>query len=123
MDETVLLVEDEPTIRSMCSRVLGDHGYKVLEAANGEEALRVIKSHLSVVIDLLVTDVVMPRMGGIELSRILSESHPGLKILLTSGYTADEPTISFSPDGRMLFLQKPYLPAGLLNRVREALDS
>jgi len=67
--ETILLVEDEPMIRSMCIRVLYDNGYKVLEAANGEEAFRLAQNHAAGVIDLLLSDVVMPRMGGIELVR------------------------------------------------------
>lgn len=119
--ETILLAEDEPMIRSMCTRVLFDNGYKVLEAANGEEALRLAQNHPAGMIDLLLTDVVMPQMGGIELTSRLGESRPDIKILLTSGYT-DE-ALACSPNGSMPFLQKPFLPSALLSKVREVLDS
>jgi len=119
--ETILLAEDEPMIRSLCTRVLYDNGYKVLEAANGEEALRLAQNHPAGMIDLLLTDVVMPQMGGIELTSRLGESRPDIKILLTSGYT-DE-ALACSPNGSMPFLQKPFLPSALLSKVREVLDS
>jgi len=108
-------------IRSLCTRVLYENGYKVLEAANGEEALRLAQNHPAGMIDLLLTDVVMPQMGGIELTSRLGESRPDIKILLTSGYT-DE-ALARSPNGSMPFLQKPFLPSALLGKVREVLDS
>jgi len=121
--ETILLVEDEPMIRSLCMRVLYDNGYIVLEAANGEEALRLVQSHPAGMIDLLLTDVVMPRMGGIELAGCLRESRPDIKILLTSGYTDEAPILACSPNDNIPFLQKPFLPSVLLSQVREVLDS
>ena len=121
--ETILLAEDEPMVRSMCKRVLNDNGYNVLEAANGEEALRLAQNHAAGMIDLLVTDVVMPQMGGIELAGCLGESRPDIKILLTSGYTVETPVLASSLNGNMLFLQKPYLPLALLSQVRQVLDS
>ena len=121
--ETILLVEDEPMIRSMCTRVLYDNGYKVMEAANGEEAFRLAQNHAAGVIDLLLTDVVMPQMGGIELARRLGESRPDIKILLTSGYTDEAPVLAGSPNDKIPFLQKPFLPSALLSQVREVLDS
>ena len=121
--ETILLAEDEPMIRSMCTRVLYDNGYKVLEAANGEEALRLAQNLPPGKIDLLLTDVVMPRMGGIELARCLGEARPDIKILLTSGYTVEAPILASSTNEHIPFLQKPFLPSALLSQVREVLDS
>ena len=121
--ETILLVEDEPMIRSMCMRVLYDNGYKVMEAANGEEAFRLAQNHAAGVIDLLLTDVVMPRMGGIELAGRLYEVCPEIKILLTSGYTDEAPILANSPNDKIPFLPKPFLPSALLSQVREVLDS
>jgi len=120
--ETILLAEDEPLVRSTCTRVLHNNGYKVLEAANGEEALRIVQNHSEGTIDLLLTDVVMPQMGGIELARRLGESRPDIKILLTSGYTDESIAPTVSEQGKLPFLQKPFLPADLLCRVREVLD-
>ena len=95
----------------------------MLEAANGEEALRVVQKHDGKGIQLLLTDVVMPQMGGIELSTRLGESHPDIKILLTSGYTDEAIALTGSEKGKLPFLQKPFLPAELLRKVREVLDS
>jgi len=121
--ETIFLVEDEPMIRSMCTRVLYAHGYKVLEAANGEEALRLVQNHPIGMIDLLLTDVVMPQMDGIELARCFREARPDIKILLTSGYTDEAPILAGYPNDIIPFLQKPFLPSALLSQVREVLDS
>ena len=122
-NETILVVEDEPMIRSMCSRVLSDNGYNALEASNGEEALRLTETHPVGMIDLLVTDVVMPRMGGIELARCLRESRPEIKILVTSGYTDDNPLCGLSLNAEWAYLRKPFMPSDLLGRVREVLSS
>jgi len=121
--ETILLVEDEPMVRIMCMRVLYDNGYKVLEAANGEEALRLVQNNPAGMLDLVLTDVVMPRMGGIELATCLREARPDVKLLLTSGYTDEAPTLPCSPNDKIPFLQKPFLPSALLSQVREVLDS
>ena len=120
--ETILMVEDEPMIRAMCMRVLYDNGYQVMEAANGEEALRLMQNHAAGTIDLLLTDVVMPRMGGIELATRLREARPDIKILLTSGYTHEAPILACSSNDSIPFLQKPFMPSDLLSRVREVLD-
>ena len=121
-NETILVAEDEPMVRSMCARLLYDEGYEVLEAANGEVALRLAQNHADGVIDLLLTDAVMPRLGGIELARHLRASRPGIKVLLTSGYTEEAPIIEHSPFENIPFLQKPFLPTELLRRVRDILD-
>ena len=108
---TILLVEDEPMIRSMCSRVLADNGYNALEASNGEEALRLTESHPVGMIDLLVTDVVMPRMGGIELARCLRESRPENKNLDNVGLYRGK------SDNRRPFQRQPALSAEALHAI------
>jgi two-component system NtrC family sensor kinase len=120
--ETVLLAEDEPSIRNMIIRTLQKLGYRVLAAYTGEEALRLVRERRPSRIDLLLTDVVMPRMGGIELAKQLGKSRPGLKMLFTSGYT--DGSISrggLLPKGAA-FLSKPFSSAGLALKVREVLD-
>jgi len=120
--ETVLLAEDEPLVRSMVATVLRNQGYMVLEASNGEEALRMVQKHGGEGIELLLTDVVMPQMGGPELAEQLRATHPGIKVLFTSGYVGD----SVSEHGNLPtgteFLAKPYMPDALAVKVREVLD-
>ena len=99
-----------------------DNGYNSLEASNGEEALRLTESHSIGMIDLLVTDVVMPRMGGIELARCLRESRPEIKILITSDYTEENPIIGGPSYASLPYLQKPFMPSDLLWKVREVLN-
>jgi len=95
----------------------------VLEAANGEEAIRLAQNHPVGMIDVLLTDVVMPQMGGIELVRCLGLFRPKIKILLTSGYTDEAIALNGSETDKLPFIQKPFLPAELLRKVREVLDS
>ncbi len=114
----VLVVEDEPGIRSLMRRILARDGYRVIEAANGEEALVAAAAHQGS-IDLLLTDVVMPRMGGRELAERLCPLRPGLKVLYVSGYTSDAAVHSF-PEGAG-FLQKPFTLEALMAKVREVL--
>jgi len=120
--ETVLLVEDEPAVRDLAKRVLRGQGFKVLDAANGEEALRVVREHAGARIELLLTDVVMPRMGGRELADRLKATYPELKILFTSGYTDKANTHFGTLEPGMAFLQKPFTPEALIHQVREILD-
>ncbi len=120
--ETVLLAEDEPMVRSMAAMVLRDRGYEVLEAANGEEALRVVQNHGGEGIELLLTDVVMPQMGGPELAEKLHAVHPEIKILFTSGYTGDYLSQLNTLTTGTEFLAKPYTPEALAVMVREVLD-
>ena len=121
--ETVLIVEDEPSVRNMVVRILHEQGYKVLQAANGEEALRVVNTHADEAIHLLFTDMVMPQMGGKELVEHLKLVRPGTKVLLTSGYTNEV----VAEDGKLAddipFLQKPFLPTELVRKVQEVLSS
>ena len=121
--ETVLLVEDEAAVRELTRRILTGHGYHVLEAFDGQDALDVVARY-SGRIDLLVTDMVMPRMNGRNLAEKLSASMPGLAVLFLSGYTnADilrrEPD---EPKGNHRLLQKPFTTHSLATAVREALD-
>ena len=86
----MLLVEDDPAVRELVSTVLGQQGYQVLQAANGHEALRLARQRSPGGIDLLVSDVVMPLMGGRELAERLAEIHPNVKVLHMSGYASDD---------------------------------
>ena len=120
--ETVLLVEDEPSVRSLASLTLRQQGYRVLEAAHGVEALEVAEELAPEKIDLLLTDVVMPYMGGKELAEQLLNLQPETRVLYTSGYT-DEAVLSRGVDGRSTqFLQKPFSPPELVKKVRDVLD-
>jgi len=120
--ETVLLVEDEPAVRSLVREILSGRGYRVLEAKDGEEAFSRIEE-CGEPIDLLISDVVMPRMGGPELWERLSSKRSGMRALFISGYARD------ALDDRRLtgsgcgFLQKPFSPEMLAAKVRELLDS
>lgn len=120
--EVILLVEDEEMVRELACRVLNDLGYTVLEARNGEEALRLADSHLSP-IHLLVTDMVMPGMGGHQLAEKLLSVRPETKVLFVSGYTSDTVVRRWTLEGTTAFLQKPYDPATLTQKVREVLDA
>ena len=116
--ETVLLCEDEPDLRELAREVLEDYGYTVLEAKDGEEALTRAAAH-SETIQLLLTDVVMPRMNGSELVARLTRERP-LKVLYMSGYTETSMMRGSVPDAP--FLQKPFSPLALARAVRAVLD-
>ena len=106
----------------MVATVLSDRGYEVLEAANGEEALGMVQKHTGEGIELLLTDVVMPQMGGPELAEQLHATHPEIKVFFTSGYTGDSVSqLNILPTGTE-FLAKPYMPDALAVKVREVLD-
>ena len=121
-NETLLVCEDEDSVRRLTVLQLRDAGYNVFEAENGEEALRQA-AETEKTIDLLVTDVIMPQMGGQTLSRELSEAYPGLKTLFISGYTAQSVGRHGHLDENLLFIEKPFSRNALLSRVREILDS
>jgi PAS domain S-box-containing protein len=120
--ETVLLTEDEEQVRQMIQMILEMGGYRVLEAASGEEALTLFKQHEGQ-IDLIMTDVVMPQMSGRELAQSLEVLHPGIKVLYMSGYTDDAIVRHGLLDQEIAFLQKPFTPDALMRKVREVLDA
>jgi two-component system, cell cycle sensor histidine kinase and response regulator CckA len=120
--ETVLFVEDEAGVRALSRHVLQECGYTVLEARDGVEAVRIAVQHQGR-IDLLVTDVVMPRLGGREVAEQLATTHPGAKVLFLSGYTDDAVVRHGILQAQVAFLQKPFRPASLVMKVREVLDS
>jgi two-component system cell cycle sensor histidine kinase/response regulator CckA len=120
--ETVLLVEDETPVRELAGAALRERGYTVIEAANGEEGLRMARKHVGK-IDLVLTDVVMPVMGGKAMAEALTKSYPHTKILFTSGYSEEAIGHHGVLRPGIEFLQKPYLPVTLTRRVREVLDA
>jgi PAS domain S-box-containing protein len=120
--ETVLLVEDEPSVRDLAYRLLKQQGYRVLEAAHGEEALRLAQETAEEKIHLLLTDVVLPQMSGKELADQLKISRPDLKVLFTSGYTDFAVLHHGVLNSGTHFLQKPFSLKTLSQKVREALD-
>ena len=119
--ETVLLVEDEPGVRHLSKRILGAAGYRVLEAANGDEAERVFALHADS-IDLVVTDVIMPGCGGPELLSRLQVLAPALRVLYMSGYTEQSAVTKAGIDRGLPFVQKPFTAAEFRRHVRDALD-
>jgi CheY-like chemotaxis protein len=119
--ETVLLVEDEDAVRLLASRVLVEQGYTVLEARNGREALGVL-DRPEHGIQLVLTDVVMPDMGGVELVEHLRGHHPDIRVVYMSGYTEGDKLQSAVRNSPYPFLQKPFSPGNLAVRIREALD-
>jgi signal transduction histidine kinase/DNA-binding response OmpR family regulator len=120
--ETLLLAEDEPAVRSMIAIILQQQGYTVLQASNGDEALKIAEEHHKTGIDLLLTDVVMPQMGGVELAGRFCTEYPSTRVIFTSGYS-DQPIMTLNNSNtRVDFLQKPFMPAALASKVREVLD-
>jgi len=120
--ETILLVEDEASVRDFAAAVLQKYGYRVLRANSGPEALETWKWH-NARIALLVTDMVMPEnMTGLELAKILRGERPTLQVICTSGYSSDAMTDFLSPSPGVSFLHKPYQPRTLAKAVRDALD-
>ena len=119
--ETILVIEDEDVVRSLASRGLRDHGYSVMEARNGVQALQYIEQHPGTV-DLVISDVVMPEMGGRELGQNLARTEPNLPVLFMSGYTGEDVVQRGLLDPGAPFQQKPFTPAGLAIKVRAMLD-
>jgi two-component system cell cycle sensor histidine kinase/response regulator CckA len=120
--ETVLLVEDEDGVRTLARHVLQGCGYTLLDACNGAEAVRIAEKQEGP-IHLLVTDVVLPGLGGREVAERLAGTRPDLKVLFLSGYTDDVVVRHGILEARVAFLQKPFGPASLAAKVREVLDS
>ena len=120
--ETVLLVEDESAVREIAKIGLQIHGYQVLEASSGEEALKVIAGH-DHPIDLLITDVIMPGMSGPELAKQVFLISPATRLIYASGYTRDAIVRNGVLEGEVAFIQKPYTPFSLLRKARAVLDA
>ena len=118
---TILLAEDDERIRTLDARALSRRGYTVLPARDAVEAQRIAASHGGR-IDLLLTDVVMPGLNGYELAEELRRTQPGLKVLYTSGYTEDSETLQELQKAGVAFIQKPYAPLSLAQKVREVLE-
>jgi signal transduction histidine kinase len=121
--ETLLLVEDDPAVRHLACCVLEAQGYRVIGASNGQEGLRAARELKDAPIGLVITDVIMPVMGGKAMAEWLKTSYPNLKILFTSGYTDSAVADHGLLDPGLAFLSKPYTPATLTRKVREMLDS
>jgi PAS domain S-box-containing protein len=119
--ETVLLAEDEDAVRTLTRIILTGNGYKVLEARDGSEAIRIAREHRGR-IHLLISDVVMPGLGGRELSERLVALHPEMKVLFLSGYTDDAVVRHGVLQEKVNFLQKPFSTVALAQKVREVLD-
>ncbi len=119
--ESILLVEDEEGVRGLASRVLKMFGYQVLTATDGKDALDVLNSHRGP-LDLILTDVVMPNMGGPELVQQLRPDYPRVKVLFMSGYTDDAVVRHGLIEADVAFIQKPYTPLSLARKVRQVFD-
>jgi CheY-like chemotaxis protein/two-component sensor histidine kinase len=119
--ETVLLVEDEESVRELVRQTLQSRGYNVLEAENGEAGLEVAANH-SGTIHILISDVVMPGMGGRALAEQMKRAHPQIKVLFLSGYTEDA-VIQGGLESGTSFLQKPFTLQALTRKVREVLST
>ncbi len=120
--ETILLVEDEPSVRLLVRTTLESNGYQVLEATNGAEALLIGEQHQGR-IHFLLTDLVMPGISGRVLAEQLVPRRPELKVLFLSGYTDDVVVRHGALDANMAFLQKPFTPDALARKVREVMDA
>jgi len=121
-EELILLVEDEAELRILAGMILKKQGYKIIEAENGLEALDLCKE-LEKPVDLVITDVIMPNLGGPALIKQLKSRWSDFKVLFMSGYTANEIENSGLPNTKIPFLQKPFKPDDLIGKVRNVLDS
>jgi len=119
--ETILLTEDDEQVRELACAILRKHGYHVIEAASGGDALLICEQYRGP-IHLLLTDVVMPRIGGRQLWERLAPLRPGMKVLFMSGYTDDAIVHHGVLSSEFAFVQKPLLPAQLLTKLRSVLD-
>ena len=120
--ETILLVEDADALRELTCALLEINGYTVLAAENGKEAIQLAEQH-DRPIHLLLTDVVMPGMGGRELANHMETKRPGMKVLYMSGYTRDAIISHGVLDPGIFFIEKPFSQDALMRKLREVLDS
>jgi CheY-like chemotaxis protein len=121
-NETILLVEDEDVVRALGRHVLLNCGYRVLEAADGKDAMQIVESHAGP-IHLLISDVVMPHLGGRELAERVTTMRPECQVLFLSGHTEDAITRHGVLEAEFAFLPKPFTPAALAQQVRSMLDT
>ena len=119
--ETVLVVEDESTVRNFVRLVLARNGYRVLEAVNGKQALELSLHHRGEIL-LMIADVVMPEIGGLQLAQELAALRPQMRVLYVSGYTENAMMRQGILDSEIAFLQKPFTMEALLQKVRQLLD-
>ncbi len=122
-DERLLPVEDEATVRALIARALRELGYTIVELSNGEEALHYVEKHPRERFDLLLTDLVMPKLGGEQLAERLTADDPALKVLFISGYTDSAKLTQGRLQAEQLILTKPFAPSLLAQQLRAALDS
>ena len=120
--ETILLVEDEPDVRDFVGEVLKSRDYTVLEARDGEDALRVVQQYREP-LHLVLTDVMMPKLGGRELVTRLLARHPHLGVVYMSGYTAEALGARGVLEAGAILLAKPFTPQQLVTKVRQVLDA
>jgi signal transduction histidine kinase len=120
--ETILLVEDEPVVRMLAARVLREQGYTILEATNGMEALQLLEDQAGQPIQLLLTDMIMPFLGGLKLAEQLRSRWPGLKVLLMSGYPNGVALPDNESETKYTYLQKPFTAETLARQVRQLLE-
>jgi two-component system, cell cycle sensor histidine kinase and response regulator CckA len=116
--ETILVVDDAEAIRKMVCAVLLQHGYGCVEASDGNEALRMLND---AAVQLVLTDVLMPGMGGAELASRLAQEQPGMRIMFMSGYS-DHPVVRNVQRAPGLFLAKPFTTGVLMSKIRQVLD-
>jgi PAS domain S-box-containing protein len=119
--ETVLVAEDQPELRAIACQILRRYGYSVIEASNGNSALSKARAYHGP-IHVLLTDVVMPGMGGRQLAELLADERPEMHPIFMSGYTDDTVLRHGFLDSALAFIQKPFTPAALLRKVREVID-
>jgi len=120
--ETVLLAEDDKSVRQLTKSILEDFGYTVIAAENGEDAVQMFLEHRDTV-KLLVLDIIMPKKNGKEVYEEIRKRHPGIKVLFTSGYTAEIIHRQGILENNVNFISKPILPSAFLKKVREALEN
>ncbi len=122
-NETILIVEDEKIVRELTVRILKHLGYQVIEAQSGKQALEIVQNNPETTIDLLLTDVVMPNMSGIDLASTLREKNQNLKTLFMSGHTSNAIINNGILNAGEQFIQKPFNPATLASKVRQVITA